>query len=254
MSAHYDDKSFSYPDYWQGRDYEHHSEVLAIHKLLGDLHFASAADIGGGYGRLIPILSDYSQKLTLVEPSAKQLKIASDLLSAYRTRLNLQQGTADKSHLPDASQDLVMMIRVMHHLPEPLTSLVELNRILKPGGLLILEFANSHHIKAKIQSFLSGQPLLLTPIERRSLGNIKRRTIPFVNHAPPTIKKLLTKAGFEIQKTLSVSNFRIPWLKKALPPKILLGLENMTQIPFSTHYYGPSIFILARKFDNHINP
>jgi ubiquinone/menaquinone biosynthesis C-methylase UbiE len=156
-------------------------------------------------------------------------------------------GTAAATGLPDVSQDLVMLVRVMHHLPEPQSSLLELNRILKPGGFLILEFANAHHLKARIRSFINGQPLLLTPVERRSLVNIKRRTIPFVNHAPPTVLKNLTKSGFQVKKTLSVSNFRISWLKKVLPHRLLLSLEKYSQVIFASGYFGPSIFILAQK-------
>ena len=247
MAAHYDDKEFSYREYWQGRNYEHDSEILAIKKLLGRLHFQSAADIGGGYGRLIPLLAGFADKLTLVEPSARQLKIAENLLPSYSSGLVLKQGTATVSSLPDNSQDLVMLVRVMHHLPEPESSFQEIHRILKPGGLLILEFANSYHFKARVHSLLTGRPILLTPVERRSKINIHRRTIPFVNHAPATVQKLLTRSGFEIKKTLSVSNFRIPWLKKTLPHWLLLSLEKITQEFLAKGYFGPSIFILAQK-------
>jgi len=117
----------------------------------------------------------------------------------------------------------------------------------KPGGTLILEYANSHHFKARIKSWLTGQPLLLTPIERRSLTNIRRHTIPFVNHAPLAVIKLLSASGFQIKKTLSVSNFRLPRLKQILPLKVLLSLENFVQIPFAAGCIGPSIFVLAEK-------
>ncbi len=40
--------------------------------------------------------------------------------------------------LPDASADLVLMISVLEHLPEPGQALVECRRILAPGGVLMV--------------------------------------------------------------------------------------------------------------------
>ena len=42
----YNDPSHNYLHYWDGRDYEHESEVLAIEKLLRGKHFNHAIDIG----------------------------------------------------------------------------------------------------------------------------------------------------------------------------------------------------------------
>lgn len=85
----YDDPSFSYPKYWVGRQYEHQSEVLAIHNLLGKERFLSLADVGGGYGRLIPALSQYSPRITLIEPSTKQRKIAENYLKIVNCKLKI---------------------------------------------------------------------------------------------------------------------------------------------------------------------
>lgn len=247
MAAHYDDPNFFYDKYWQSRNYEHASEELAIRRLIGSRHFSVIADIGGGYGRLSKFLTPYSKKVILVEPSVKQLNIARKFLSGFLNLVDLQKGTAENTQLPASSVDLAVMVRVMHHLPEPLPSFTELHRILTPDGLLILEFANSTHFKAKIHSLLTGQPILPTPIERRSSANIRRHTIPFVNHHPQTLLNQLKRSGFTPVRILSVSNLRSPALKKLLPQKTLLYLENLFQPILSSMYFGPSIFILAKK-------
>lgn len=241
-STYYNDPGFSYAKYWQGRVYEHQSEIMALNKLLKGSRFTHGADIGGGYGRLIPTLSHYCQKVILIEPSLKQRRLAKNIKA-----LN---GTSENTTLPDASLDLVSIIRVIHHLPDPTQTLIELHRILKPNGVLILEFANSIHFLARIKSLLTGQSISRLPIERRRPGNIRRGSIPFVNHHPQTIFKLLTNAGFTIQKILSVSNFRSPFLKKILPLPILMFLESVSQSLFSSFYFGPSIFILAHRLDS----
>jgi ubiquinone/menaquinone biosynthesis C-methylase UbiE len=246
MPAHYDDSLFSYPDYWIGRDYEHTSEILALKRLLNNQHYGFAADIGGGYGRLIPLLQTHAGKISLVEPSFKQRQQAKNYLDP-RAKISIISGTAQRTGLKNNSQDLVIIIRVMHHLPQPQPVFRELHRILKPGGKLILEYANSHHFKARLISILNGQSLLLTPIEKRSLKNIKKHTISFLNHSPDSIQKLLSKSGFTINTVLSVSNLRSPILKKIIPSSILINLERILQPILGKIYFGPSIFILASK-------
>ncbi len=244
----YDDPEFSYQKYWVGRLYEHQSEVIAIQKLLKNQHFESAADIGGGYGRLVPTLLKFCDQLTLVEPSLKQRQLALKITipSDKNLKFKIFEGTSENTTLPDSSLDLAIVIRVLHHLPNPAPALQELRRILKPQGVLILEFANSISLKSRLKSLISGKPILLSSVEKRRPANIRRGTIPFVNHHPHTIKKLLYQNGFVIDKILSVSNFRVPFLKKFLPLKLLLILESLCQQLFSYGYIGPSIFILAR--------
>jgi ubiquinone/menaquinone biosynthesis C-methylase UbiE len=248
MPAHYDDPNYLYTEYWQDRNYEHQSEILAIKKLLAGSHFHTSVDIGGGYGRLIPTLSPYSNKIILIEPSNKLRSIAKKQLSPKK--LTILPGTAQHTHLPSSSVNLISLIRVMHHIPDPTSALTELSRILKPSGQIILEFANSYNFKARIASLISGNPILPIPIEKRSQTNIKRQTIPFVNHHPQTILKLLQRAGFKVRTKLSVSNFRSPFLKRIVPLPLLLALEKNLQTPLGNFYFGPSIFLLLDKQTN----
>jgi ubiquinone/menaquinone biosynthesis C-methylase UbiE len=246
MSAHYDDPRFSYVSYWHDRNYEHNSEVTALNSLLQGKSFTKSADIGGGYGRLIPTIRQFSKNVILVEPSAKQRTIAKKYFKDEKN-IAIQSGTAEKTNLENNSVSLITVVRVMHHLPDPIPAFKEMYRILRPGGILILEFANSRHFKAQVQSFLTGKPILQIPIERRSSANIKKKTIAFVNHHPATVLKLLKKTGFQIDKSLSVSNLRSSLIKQIVPQSIMLNLEKSLQNPLSKRFFGPSIFILAHK-------
>ncbi|MEK9200845.1 MAG: class I SAM-dependent methyltransferase [Patescibacteria group bacterium] len=253
MAAHYDDPSYSYEKYWTDRQYEHDSEVIAIQKLLEAKTFKTSADIGGGFGRLTGLISDYSKKTLLIEPSKKQRRLTENHL-AHHTKIAVLPGSIERTGLENESLDLALVVRVMHHLPDPKKAFSELSRIVKPGGFLILEFANSLNFKSRLHSLWTGQSILPSPIERRSNSNIRKQTIPFVNHHPDTVFKYLKTYDFTPIQTLSVSNFRYAFFKKYVSKKALLSLESFTQKVLSSLYFGPSIFILAKRLDNQITP
>ncbi len=248
MNDYYNDTDFFYDKYWQDRRYEHQCEVLAINRLIGNKKFANACDIGGGFGRLSRYLTDFAEQVTLVEPSEKMRVMAKSFLKTF-TDVKVVNGSADKTSLPESSQNLLISVRVLHHIPEIASTISEFARITKPNGYVIIEFANSLNIKSRIRSLFTGKKIPLTAIDLRSQENIKRGSISFVNHHPTTIFSELEKNGFAIKNRLSVSNFRIPFLKKIIPTPILLALEYLLQVPLGWLYFGPSIFVLAQRID-----
>lgn len=248
MKSFYDDEKFSYLQYWKGRNYEHESEEIVLRTILNKKHFLKSADIGGGYGRLCKVLADFCDEVTLIEPSSKQLDFSKKYLS--ESNIKVAQGTADQTSQSNQSLDLVIMVRVMHHLPNPMPTFNELHRIIRPGGTLILEFANSLNFKSLLRSFFTGKPLSMAPVDLRRASNIKKNTIPFVNHHPKTISKQIESVGFKIENQYSVSNFRHSIFKKLLPSKILMFLEKVSQSLLANLYFGPSIFLVLKRLDN----
>lgn len=242
----YNDPKHNYLHYWDGRDYEHAAEVIALDKMLKGKHFEHAVDVGGGYGRLCAVLTQYADKVTLAEPSQQQLDIAEEYLRDYPTveRKLLQ---ADDLKFKDNSVDLVTVVRVLHHLPDPTAEFAEIARILKPGGYFFFEFANYSNFKNRVRHTLKGQKLPVEPVDIRSPENRTEDEIPFVNHNPKTVRNQLAHAGLKVEKVLSVSNLRSPRIKKVIPHGGLLAIENMLQGPLSKSYFGPSTVFLVRK-------
>ncbi len=239
----YDDPKYNYQDYWAGREYEHAAEEMAVKRLLKGRHFKHAIDVGGGYGRLSKFLINYADKVTLAEPSQQQLDIAKIYLkdTAEVERKLLQ---AADLKMKAASVDMVLIVRVLHYLPDPLPEFKEIARVLKPGGTFILEFANDAHFLNRIRYGIKGKKVPKRPVD---ISSKKNPDVPFVNHHPKTIIKLLHDAGFEVEAVLSGSNLRSPTLKRILGKNILLGLEKVLQPMLAPLYFGPSVWLRLKK-------
>jgi len=242
----YNDPKHNYLDYWNGRDYENKAEIIALKRLLKGKHFKNAADIGGGFGRLCIFLKQYSDTVTLAEPSQQQLDIGKDYLKD-QPDIKMVLTQADDLKFKDNSLDLITMIRVMHHLPDPTKEFSEIKRVLTDDGVFILEIANNIHARNRLKYLLKGKKLPTKPVDIRSKENQRDDEIAFVNHNPKTVIKQLAHEGLKVEKVLSVSNLRSPSLKKVMPESAMLALENVMQPTLAKAYFGPSTFLLVRK-------
>lgn len=242
----YNDPSHNYLKYWEGRDYENAAEEIAIRRLLRGKRFKNAVDVGGGYGRLCLLLEEFSKKVTLAEPSQQQLDIAKDFLKGHK-EIDRKLMQADDLKFKDGSVDLLTMIRVMHHLPDPMVEFKEIHRVLSKDGFFILEVANYAHMRNRVKLALKGKRMPKQPVDIRSAANKRKEEIPFVNHNPKTVIEQLEKSGFKVGDVLSVSNLRSPRLKKIVPMVFMLSVENILQPTLARTYFGPSVFFLVKK-------
>ena len=242
----YNDPSYNYQDYWQGREYENAAEEMAVRRLLRRRHFEHAVDVGGGYGRLSKYLTKFADKVTLAEPSQQQLDIANIYLKET-PQVDQRLLQASDLKLKDASADLVLIVRVLHHIPDPAPEFKEISRVLKPGGTFLLEFANDAHFLNRIRYGMRGKGVPKTPVDIRSAQNRNEKELPFVNHHPKVIIKKLQQAGFEVEATLSGSNLRSPTLKRVLGKKPMLAVEKVLQPLLAPIYFGPSVWLRLKK-------
>lgn len=249
MAAAYD--TYDYQAYWEGREYEHDAEAVAIQAFLNQIpKIETALEIGAGFGRLVDTYSFRAKKVVITDPSSKLLKIAKEMHLGNKYKFLQSSAELLPKKVHKSSIDLIILVRVLHHIVDPQEVFCMVNKLLTPGGYFILEFANKKHWKEMAKEIFKGNilfPVDIFPKDIRSEKNVKRKTLPFINYHPDAIFKMLTDAGFEITEKRSVSNIRIPTAKKLLPPEVLLGLEKRLQVILAPFNSGPSIFVLARK-------
>jgi SAM-dependent methyltransferase len=70
--------------------------------------------------------------------------------SAVELGLSARCGSLEQQHYPDRSFDAVTLSHVIEHVPNPIETLIECARILKPGGMLIVLTPNAASLSHRI--------------------------------------------------------------------------------------------------------
>jgi ubiquinone/menaquinone biosynthesis C-methylase UbiE len=239
VSADYNDPTYDYTKYWNNRDYEHLAEIMALKKLLGNYHGDNVIDIGGGFGRLTACLSQHFKSITVYDYSQKLLDEAEKRSRELSIRLEVIKG--DIYQLSSTVHE--SCIRVSHHLEDLPKAISEIKKIIKPGGTFIFEIPNKVHFKAVLKAIITGDFTIFT---HDSVSRTFKGTA-FLNHHPKIVEKLLVDNGFVIERRLSVSNFRLPLVKKLIPLTLLILLENFLQTPLGVVYFGPSVVYRTKR-------
>jgi SAM-dependent methyltransferase len=223
-------------EFWegQGRDYEDAAERIALRQMLPAAS-ERMVELGAGFGRLTDLYAPYKQ-VVLLDYSRSILEEAQQRLGDD-PRFVFVVGNIYDLPFADGAFDTVAMIRVIHHLAEPLVGLREIRRIIVGGGHLVLEHANKRNLKAILRYLAlrrGPSPFSLAPWEFVPLN--------FDFH-PRHIENLLSGVGFRIVQRRSVSILRVGALKRLFPARVLAALDGLLQAPTAPLKLGPSIFL-----------
>ncbi len=178
--------------------------------------------------------------IVLLDYSRTQLEQARERLGDSPKFLYV---AADVYHLPfvDGLFDGATMIRTLHHMADPLLALHQVWRVMRSRGTFILEFANKRNLKSMLRYLLGKQdwsPYSLAPIEFAALN--------FDFH-PRAVRQWLQEVGFELERQLTVSHFRVGFLKRLFSPRFLSTLDSLLQWTGGIIQVSPSVFTRSRK-------
>jgi ubiquinone/menaquinone biosynthesis C-methylase UbiE len=220
-----------------GREYEDRTEAIALKRLL--LHSGRLLlELGAGAGRNTPRYLGFD-RIALVDYSRTQLEQAQQRLGKSEKYIYV---AADVYRLPFISGlfDAATMIRVLHHMADAPKALGQVKNVLGPDGVFILEYANKLNLKAILRYLLGRQrwsPFTLEPVEFVKLN--------FDFH-PKAIRNWLENLGFQVEKTLTLSHFRVGLLKRIIPTSILVFLDSLFQWTGAWWQLSPSVFVRAK--------
>jgi SAM-dependent methyltransferase len=114
----------------QVRDYEDSRAYLRkVYPQRGRL-----LEIGCSMGFLLAKFSDDGWEVEGIEPNRGYCEFVEEYHGIKASPTILEE-----ANWPDASVDVVVMLHVIEHVPDPLHTLEEIFRVLKPGGSLVIE-------------------------------------------------------------------------------------------------------------------
>lgn len=247
----YDAGGYDYRQFWNGRDYELWAEAGVLRRLL---HRAGnpewMVDLGGGFGRNIPVYLERAQHAVLVDYSWTNLTNAEQTLLAdgqnagrvFLIRANIY-------HLPfrDGAFDLGSTVRVLHHLAATNDAMAEMGRVIAKNWMLDVPI--KHHMLARVRASLRGKGRSLRTREANDIGTPEE---PFYNFHLGAIREALRAQGWKDQLVASVANFRrweraVPRFARGAARPFVYGAELAAQ-PLGRGWWGPAQFLwLTRR-------
>jgi SAM-dependent methyltransferase len=142
-------------------------------------------EVGCAGGYFLKTARDRGWSPTGVEISESASAFGRDQLD-----LDIRTGSLESAAFEDAAFDAAYLGDVLEHVPEPMCTLGELHRILRPGGVLLL-----------------AGPLTINSLDRRAgfalyraLGKTKILRLPpyhLTEFTPGTLRSALARAGFQ---------------------------------------------------------
>lgn len=229
--------------FWEDADrkYEDLADRMAIRKLLPE-HMDKFVDIAGGYGRLADEYLSRAKSATLFDYSKTELAQAKDL---YGDKIHTKAGDIYDLPFAEDSFDALMMVRATHHFKDMQAVSDQLYRILKPGGIAVIEVANKRTLPKMFRYWFKKSDI--NPFSRDVAHLKDLNSEGFYNYHPKYIEEIFKKSGFKIEKVLSVSNFRSAKLKKLFGAKVLASMEKVAQGALAPIRFAPSIYYKLKK-------
>ncbi|MCP4051226.1 MAG: class I SAM-dependent methyltransferase [bacterium] len=206
---------------------------------------SNVMDAGCGFGRLFNTYSRFGKKFFLLDYAFNMLSEAKNEISSRfsHSKNNVFFLNANVYNIPILStqMDLVIAVRLIHHIVSIEVFFQEIYRVLKPGGYFIFEIPNKRHILNIIRYF-SGRSNF-NPFDHKPYYLSKT----FINYHPGQIIKNCINSGFTVKSSINTSFFRNPFLKKLFPAFFLNYIDYVFQSVFSFLNLAPSIFVLCQK-------
>jgi DNA-binding transcriptional ArsR family regulator len=154
-----------------------------------------AIDLGTGDGSMLPILSVLFDRVVAVDRSQARLaQCASRIDHLGLTNVRLREGDAEDSDLAEeisqrGGADVVMMVRVLHHVARPELAVIAASRMIKRGGhLIVVDYLphSDESMREQGDVWLGFEPARLRScLETADLHVIHLGAAPALSNLPP---------------------------------------------------------------------
>ena len=116
----------------EGRVLTFKRHLRPLERITGPANGRKLLDVGCYIGVFLEIAAQHGWEAWGIEPSAWAAG------QARQNGLNVLGGTLEAAKLPADSFDVVTLWDVIEHLPDPMAEIRRIQRVLKPGGLVVI--------------------------------------------------------------------------------------------------------------------
>jgi len=215
--------------FWQDREqieavYSNEERIYLNLIKVTEIKGKKILEIGAGSGRDSLQLAHENAMVYVLDYSPQALQIIKKLNGRNDNQVHLIQADAFQIPMPDETLDIVFHQGLMEHFKNPLPLLNEHFRVLKPGGLLLVDVPQRYHIYTLIKHFLIFFNKWFAGWETEF--SIKQ------------LKKLVIQSGFTIRHEYG------SWMRPSLFYRILREILKKIKIKLPLY---PSGFKYTRK-------
>jgi ubiquinone/menaquinone biosynthesis C-methylase UbiE len=187
---------------WYGRLFAqlHHAALQDV--LRGRPPDHHILDLASGTGHNLPMLLNCSRLVVACDLTAAMLK---ESRKEYRAKSNIAYSVGDALILPfaDNTFDVVASARFLHLFSKPHQQVVlgEMVRVLKPGGLLLVDFYNNSHWR------------LLSPLINIYRLVKKKRPTEDTRNSVRDVHQWLRQLSVRVHQTVGISSYLLLLLR-----------------------------------------
>jgi SAM-dependent methyltransferase len=209
---HYSDALEIFDD---GASFERASQIrghryFCLHREIRDPRQKAALECGVGSHNICAYLSRFFGSYSAIDIGAPKLKEGDrkEALTFNLIRHNLNEPWP----FPASQFDVVLAMMVFEHLFDPFFSFSEMSRVLRPGGIALVNLPIVTSIKNRVRLLFGRLPLTSTPdwwkMEEWDGGHLHLFSIP-------SIKNLCAKYDMQVARLYACG--QLPRLKEVWP-------------------------------------
>ena len=150
-------------------------------------------ELGCGNGTYSELIAPQASRVLATDYSDEMVAVAKEKLKPF-SNVRVEKRNCFKTGYGDNAFDTVMMINLLHIIPNPLAALEEAARVLKPGGkIMVLSFTTAgmalRHKLSMVYRYLKtyGKP----PVDGRHIDT-------------KSMRDLLLRTGFTVEETVLI--------------------------------------------------
>ena len=200
-----------------------HRDAQSLAPPLAD---AAVLEVGCGSGDFALHLAGQARTVTAVDFSPAAIEIAQKKRTDVTANVTFQVADAQALPFPDGSFDVIFSCECLEHVPDPRRALAEMQRVLRPGGRLILTTENYSNgvLLYWLMAWLKREPF--------NSGNAPQPIEHFFLFW--RVRRMITQAGFDVKTMIGAHH-------------VFLALPGMHPLRFVREQFHSKIWAFLFK-------